>query len=321
MSAIIASVISTWLCVGCDMAADSSANMTPVNVLVADQKTAALRLSDTPETARKERKGSVVRLVKFRVLEDENFARRAGILAHRMVQGLNQLEDPPDTVRPTTGAEFLDALVSASRQGPIRNLVIFGHAGPASLYMMEDRGFYGSVTEVAAGTRLVDGIVADKEKDLRRLGARDLRDLEALVASGDIDFAPNAVVIFTGCAAAGEKDIDPSGIAARFADITNATVIASLGVTDQSIAGRRVAFDEYSRGTWVRFVKGAEPQKLGTRALDPLSALHLDGGSLPVVYRPIEVSPRVLDLRQYWCASSGDDLACDAAGRIAANGP
>jgi hypothetical protein len=322
VSAIVASVISTWLCVGCDVPY-SSANVTPVNVLIADQKTAALRLSDTPETARKERKGSVDRLIKFRVLEDENFARRAEILAHRMMQGLNQLESPPETIRPTTGAEFLDALVSASRQGPIRNLIIFGHAGPLSLYMMEDRGFYSSVTEVAASTKLVDGVVADKENVLRRVGARDLHDLEMLVGSGDINFAPNAVVIFTGCAAAGEKDIDPSGIAARFADITNATVIASLGVTDQSIAGRRgrLPFDEYSRGTWVRFGKGAAPEKLGTRVLDPLSALSSAGRSAPFAYRPIqwEASPPIESLRQYWCAAaSTQDLACGTGGYDAA---
>jgi hypothetical protein len=326
MSALIASVVSTWMCLGCNADAGSAEKTLPVNVLIADQKTDAPRISDTPETARKQRKGTVDRLVKFRVLEDKNFARRADILAHRMTQRIDEFE-APETIRPATGAAFLDALVSASRQGPIRNLVVYGHAGSASLYMMEDRGFYRSVSEVAKTTQVVDEADADKEAALRKLGARDLHDFEMLVRSGDIRFAADAVVVFTGCAVAGEKDIDTSGIAARFAEITGATVIASLGVTDQSIAARRgrVAFDEYSRGTWVRFIKGAEPEKLGTRALDPLSALGSAGRLAPFVYQPIqwEASPPIESLRQYWCAASTNDLACGAAfhatARIAAN--
>ncbi len=327
MSAIIASVVSTWMCLGCNADPDSAASnkTAPVNVVVADQKTAAPRISDTIETARKERKGTVDRLVKFRIQEDANFGRRADILVHRMAQRSDEFESPAEIVRPATGAALLDALVLASRQGPIRNLVIYGHAGSASLYMMEDRGFYRSVSEVAASTLVPNDVGVGKEQTLRALGARDLHDLEMLVGSGDIRFAANAVIVFTGCAAAGEKNIDPTGIAARFAQITHATVIASLGVTDQSVVGRRGTrpFDEYSRGTWVRFVKGAEPQKLGTRILDPLSALLSDDGSAPVVDRPMEVSPPMPDFHQYWCAALPLDLACGLrpAGRIAAGAP
>jgi hypothetical protein len=322
MSAIITSAVSTWMCLGCNVDSTSLEKMVPANVVVADQKTATPRISDTPETARKKRMGSVDRLVKFRVLEDANFARRADILAHRMAQRSDAIGSPAEIVRPATGAAFLDSLVSASRQGPIGNLVIYGHAGSSSLYMMEDRGFYRSVSEVAESTLVPNDVGASKEQTLRQLGARDLHDLEMLVRSGDIRFAPNAIVIFTGCAAAGEKDIDPTGIAARFAEITDATVIASLGVTDQSVVGRRgtLPFDEYSRGTWVRFAKGADPQKLGTRVLDPLRALRSDDGSLPVVDRPIEVSPPTPDFRQYWCAALPHDLACGLhGGRIAAD--
>lgn len=324
MSALLASVVSTWVCLGCNADSTPSEKMAPVNVLVADQKTAAPRISDTLETARKAKMGSVDRLVKFRILEDANFARRADILAHRMAQSGEATGSPPEIVRPATGAAFLDALVLASHQGPIGDLVIFGHAGSSSLYMMEDRGFYRAVSEVAQSTLVPNDPGISKEQTLRKSGARDLHDLEMLVRSGDIRFAPNAVVVFTGCAAAGEKDIDPSGIAARFAGITHATVIASLGVTDQSVVGRRgtLPFDEYSRGTWVRFVKGANPQKLGTRVLDPLNALRSDGGSLPVVDLPIDVSPPMPDFRQYWCAALPHDLACGLRGeRVAANAP
>ncbi len=116
---------------------------------------------------------------------------------------------------------------------------------------------------------------AEKEKILRSYGARDLSDLEALVQRGEIRFAPDAIVIFTGCAAGGERDIDPTGIAASIATIGHATVIASQGVTDQSMAGRNgyMSRNEYSRGTWVLFSEKAEPLRLGTRVLDPLKIL------------------------------------------------
>ena len=53
----------------------------------------------------------------------------------------------------STGDEFLRALVEASRRGPIGNLVVYGHAAPNALFMREDRGFYGSVEDVARETR------------------------------------------------------------------------------------------------------------------------------------------------------------------------
>jgi hypothetical protein len=57
------------------------------------------------------------------------------------------------------------------------------------------------------------------------------------------------------------------GIAARSADIADATVIASINVTDQSM-GRGPPFRdrEYSRRSWVRFAH----ERLDTRVIDAL---------------------------------------------------
>ncbi len=176
-----------------------------VNLVIADQKTPAPRTTDTVATARKQRLRTVDQLVRFRMQEDENFAQRAA----KLYAGIDLTAAPTALIRPTTGAAFLDALVFASRQGPIGSLVIYGHSSPAALYMMEDRGFYRSVKEVAEQTPLIppgSADAAEKEKILRSFGARDLSDLEALVQQGEIRFAPDAMVIFTGCAAGGERD-------------------------------------------------------------------------------------------------------------------
>ncbi|HEY1735238.1 MAG TPA: hypothetical protein VGG12_01195 [Methylovirgula sp.] len=245
-----------------------------VNLVIADQKTPAPRTTDTVATARKQRQRTVDQLVRFRAEEDENFAQRAA----KLYAAIGLTAAPTALMKPSTGAAFLDALVFASRQGPIGSLVIYGHSSPAALYMMEDRGFYRSVKEVAEQTPILPAGTADateKEKILRSYGARDLSDLEALVQQGEIRFAPDAMVIFTGCAAGGEHQIDPKGIAGSLATIGHATVIASQGVTDQSMAGRNgyMTRNEYSRGSWVLFSEKADPLRLGTRVLDPLKTL------------------------------------------------
>ena len=44
------------------------------------------------------------------------------------------------------------------------------------------------------------------------------------------------MIVFAGCGVAGKRDIETGGIAARMAEITGAKVIASIDVTDQSMA-------------------------------------------------------------------------------------
>jgi len=169
-------------------------------------------------------------------------------------------------------------LTEASRRGPIGNLVIYGHAAANALFMREDRGFYGAVEEVARETKIVEGSEEARASQLRAMGARDLADLMELVASGEIRFAKNAVIVFAGCGVAGRRDVDLSGIAARAAGIADATVIASIDVTDQSM-GRGPSFRdrEYSRRSWVRFLPGETPERLNTRVIDALKQMNLGG--------------------------------------------
>jgi hypothetical protein len=246
-----------------------------VTLLVAIQKTATPRISDIERTPRRNRIGRASRLAWLRMRDDKNFVNKTRELARRL-KSLNPRGPFAKLESVINGAEFIDALTKASRNARIKNLVVYGHAAPKALYMMEDRGFYKSVGEVARNTRVTGGTDPEKEKTLRMLGARDLNDLEARVRSREIQFENDAVIFFSGCEVAGVQDIDRSGIAAGMAKITGATVIASIGPTDQSIAERlgRARENEYSRGTWAKFAKNVEPRKLNIKMMDPLGYLN-----------------------------------------------
>ena len=246
----------------------------PVNLLIAIHKTATQRYSDTYLTSGKKRRRPVAASMRLRRQDDANFTNRTRYLARRI--GQIPTVDPPQLARATTGEEFLAALVVASRRGPIGNLVVYGHAASNSLFAREDRGFYASVLNVARGTRIVEGTDEDRLSQLRDLGARDLADFARLVERGEIRFTDNAVIVFAGCGVAGRREVDTLGIAARATDITGATVIASIDVTDQSM-GRGSSFrnHEYSRRTWVRFVAQQTPERLNRRVIDALKFLNL----------------------------------------------
>src|SRR5690349_11172892 len=150
----------------------------PVNVLLAVHRTASQRATDL-----KRRKPA--RAVRGRVQDDKNFTNRTRFLAHRLADSGQR---PVELGVATTGEEFLDALVRASQKGPIRNLVIYGHAASSALFAREDRGFYTSVMAVAKESVIVSGTQEERDEQLRAAGARDLSDFEWLLARGDIRF-------------------------------------------------------------------------------------------------------------------------------------
>jgi len=248
----------------------------PVNVLVAAHRTTAQRYSDSYLTSGKPRRRPVAASVRLRRQDDANFSNRTKWLARR-IEAVRPVE-PPELATVSTGDELLRVLIEASRRGPIGNLVIYGHAAAHALFMREDRGFYASVEEVARETKIVEGTDDARTSQLRAMGARDLTDLMELVAGGDIRFAKNAVIVFAGCGVAGRRDIDAGGIAARAAEIADATVIASIDVTDQSM-GRGHAFrdHQYSRRSWVRFSPDQAPERLNSKVIDALRKLNLGG--------------------------------------------
>lgn len=248
----------------------------PVNLLIAAHRTAAQRYSDSFLTSGKPRRRAVATSMRLRRQDDANFSNRTRWIARR-IEAVRAAE-PPQLAVVSTGDAFLQVLIDASRRGPIGNLVVYGHAAPNALFMREDRGFYGSVEEVARETRIVEGTEQDRASQLRAMGARDLSDLMELVAGGDIRFAKNAVIFFAGCGVAGRRGIEPGSIAARAAEIADVTVFASIDVTDQSM-GRGPSFRdrEYSRRSWVRFMPGEAPERLNTRVIDALKQLNLGG--------------------------------------------
>jgi hypothetical protein len=246
------------------------------SLFVAMHKTATQRYSDTYLTNGKLRRRSIAASMRLRRLDDANFSNRTRFLARRV----GRIERPTGRARlarATTGAELLDALIDASRRAPIANLVIYGHAASTALFAREDRAFYASVPDVARGSRIVSGSEDERVAQLRAMGARDLSDVEALVARGEIRFTRSPVIVFAGCGVAGKREVDPHGIAARLAALLNAKVIASIDVTDQSMArGRDFRNHEYSRRTWVRFRGNETPQRLNTRVIDALQELNFE---------------------------------------------
>jgi hypothetical protein len=248
----------------------------PLNLLIAAHRMTAQRYSDSYLTSGKPRRRPVATSMRLRRQDDANFSNRTRWLARR-IEAIRPAE-PPELAAVSTGDEFLRVLVNASLRAPIGNLVIYGHAAANALFMREDRGFYGSVEEVARETKIVEGTEEDRASQLRAMGARDLSDLMELVARGDIRFAKNAVIVFAGCGVAGRRDIERGSIAARTAEIADAMVIASIDVTDQSMGrGRSFRDHEYSRRSWVRFLPDQAPERLNTRVIDTLRQLNLGG--------------------------------------------
>jgi hypothetical protein len=244
------------------------------SLFIAVHKTSTQRYSDSYLLSGKKRRRPIAASMRLRRQDDANFTNRTRFLARR-VAGAGQSVNRAQLARATTGAEFLEALVEGSRRAPIANLVVYGHAASTALFGREDRGFYASVPDVAKGSRIVSGTQEERDAQLRADGARDLSDFQALVARGDIRFTRNPVIVFAGCGVAGKRQVDPHGIAARLAELLNAKVIASIDVTDQSMArGRNFRNHEYSRRTWVRFHGNETPQRLNTRVIDALRELN-----------------------------------------------
>jgi hypothetical protein len=245
-----------------------------INLFIAGHRTGAQRHSDFYTESGRPRRRPVAVSMRLRRADDANFTNRTRFLARR----ITAMGRPAQLAAATTGEEFLDALIEASRRGPITNLVVYGHAAAAALFMREDRGFYASVFDVAKVSHIVSGEDGEKDEQLRGAGARDLSDFAWLINRGEIRFTRNAVIVFAGCGVAGKRHVEPHSIAARMAEITGTRVIASIDVTDQSMGrGRNFRNHEYSRRSWVRFMGGQTPERLNTRVIDALSQLNFDG--------------------------------------------
>jgi hypothetical protein len=247
----------------------------PISVLIVGQKTRSPRVTDTLEVAHEEKLETVEERVRLREMEDHYFTKKAGYFAKRIAGA--QTGSVIEIAVATTGAEFLSILVSASIEREIGSIIVFGHSGTDGLYMLEDRGFYKDMTNVARNSSVVGGRFDERKDKLRALGARDLDDLGNLLRLGQIRFTNSAVIVFTGCSGAGLTEIDPSGFAATTSEITGATVFGSVNVTDDSVAAASEPLwaKEYSTGTWVQFMRGHRFEDLNTKTFDLLKQLHV----------------------------------------------
>ena len=143
-----------------------------------------------------------------------------------------------------TGQEFLSALESASKKAPIKNLVAWGHAFPHGIVMKEDEGMYRKRSDLAP-----------------KSGAAFLEDLEKRMKAGTIKFSKDATIVLAACNCGGTIDVktgkatpDSSSFAAELAKLTGARVIASVGGSDQTVAGDDMR-REGTMGGWFVFDK------------------------------------------------------------------
>ena len=215
--------------------------------------------------------------MRLRRQDDANFTNRTRWLARR-IEAIRAAE-PAELAVVSTGDEFLRALVEASRRGPIGNLVVYGHAAPNALFMREDRGFYGSVEDVARETKIVEGTEEDRASQLRAMGARDLADLMELVATGDIRFAKNAVIFFAGCGVAGRRSIELGSIAARAGRDRRRNRVR-LDRRDRPVDGPRAvasAIANTRAAAGCAFCPIEAPERLNTRVIDALKQMNFGG--------------------------------------------
>ena len=277
VASIVASVASLGFTFGVLGPAEPAQPRAPLTLLIVGQKTSSPRTSDTAETAHHENLETVAERIHQREREDAYFARKASNLAQRLTAYAQGAPSTVELVFARTGAEFLSILTSASRRARIARIIVFGHSGPDGLYMMEDRGLYRTLDEIARNSPVVDGPAPEREARLKALGAREIGDFQELLKSGAVQFASDGVVIFTGCSVAGTTELSPHSFAASMAEATGATVYGSVNVTDDTLAPAADRWlQEYSSGTWVRFRRQHEFEDLNSKTLDVLKVLFSD---------------------------------------------
>jgi len=247
----------------------------PVTILVAAQQTITPRSGDqvalanhNAAPANKDLQWDLAKLRWYRGQEDKNFVNKAISLRQRMVD--SRLFDADSIIieKPSTGLEFLDAMMRDSKDRPIKNLVFFGHSGPYGFYMREDSACY---VDYSAFPEMKPSAEARTIKS----------DFDACVQNKTIKFADDALVLFCGCKAAGDTSVDPYSLGHWFTVITGATTIGSVGGSDQSKAPSFKV--ESAHWFWGIFTKKepngrkltmTEMQSTDELVLDPLKILH-----------------------------------------------
>ena len=248
------------------------------NLFVAGHRTGAQRYSDFFLTNGKPRRRPLATSARLRRQDDANFTNRTRFLARRLVETGRPLRAPQLHVA-TTGAEFLDALVAASRSEPVANLVVYGHAAPNALFMREDRGFYGTVMEVAKVSRIVSG---EDEREgrapaacgrARPVGFRATREPRR-----DPLHAQRRDRV-RGLRGRGKARHRPSSIAKRMAEITGAQG-HRLGRRHRSIDGARARFPQHgilAPHPGCVSPERRNPGRLNTRVIDALREAQFRG--------------------------------------------
>jgi RHS repeat-associated protein len=203
-----------------------------VTVLVAGHKTSATRFSQRNQSAAEQAQQALLR-----ERDDKNFSNRVKILEPLDLQqaGYTGKIVKGDA---KTGAELFEILKTASKEGPIKNLVIYAHVG-GGIIMKEDVGLYPRKGDVFGNKAVRERMKAEglTEESLVKGGLRDVSDLSAAIAKGEIKFAKDAMIIIVGCGGCGSTGVSGSSLAPTLAKATadvNAMVVGTWGGSDQA---------------------------------------------------------------------------------------
>ena len=148
-------------------------------------------------------------------------------------------------VTPGTGEQLLAELGEhSSAADPITDLNVFSHGWSRGVLRKWDEGFYRrkSFAQVVS---------------LRRLNGATIRDLKHMIRSGEVAFAPASTITLTGCNLGGR-------FAQRLANVTGATVVASVGKSGPQVVGGKETGRWVSTGSYYKYTPHAEPERIGS---------------------------------------------------------
>jgi RHS repeat-associated protein len=157
------------------------------------------------------------------------------------------------------GAGFINALVTASKVGPITRLYVASHSSGTAVYMNPNEGLYGDGADAWLNATYDDGNFSFGEVGPN---AATLQDLKDKITSGEIVFAEGAVVILLGCKTAFHPIPGVDSMAEELSEVIPGSQVTgatgnSYPLRTESSSGREVDSNTYfTEGVWMTYENG-----------------------------------------------------------------
>jgi RHS repeat-associated protein len=180
---------------------------------------------------------------------------------------------PDQTFSVNNGKEFVNALVEASKKGPITKLYIASHSSGTAIYMDSNEGLYNDKTDAYINSFYDHG---NWSMDKPGANSATLQDTTQKIKSGEIVFAENAEIVFLGCNAANYPGIGFDSIAENFSEmLPTAYVTGATGKTSPvnkvNSKGKlnETGFYSTETDTWKTFRDGSLFKKTEIKEFNP----------------------------------------------------